>query len=82
MRNIGSMANRGYEFGINTVNLKGRKLNWTTDFNISFNKNEVLSLPSGQLIYSMRPGHIIGDETHLLIEGSPAGSFYGYYMTA
>ncbi|MDD4226886.1 MAG: TonB-dependent receptor [Mariniphaga sp.] len=78
MRNIGSMDNKGFEFGINTVNVNTKNVNWTTDFNISFNKGKVLSLPAGEMIYSRRPGHIIGDDTHILTEGSPAGSFYGY----
>lgn len=77
LRNIGSIENKGLEFGLNTVNSKGR-LNWTSDFNISFNRNKVLSLPGGELKYSRRPGHLIGDDTHILTEGSPAGSFYGY----
>jgi hypothetical protein len=78
LRNIGSMENKGYEFGLSTVNFKRNDFGWTTDLNVSFNENKVLSLPQGELIYSRRPGHIIGDETHILTEGSPAGSFYGY----
>ncbi len=77
LRNIGSVENKGTEFGVNTVNLKG-VLNWTSDFNISFNRNKVLSLPRGELIYKRRPGHLIGDDTNILAEGIPVGSFYGY----
>lgn len=77
LQNIGSLENRGWEFGLNTVNFEGN-FDWTTDFNIAFNRNKVTSLPAGQSIYSRRPGHIIGDDTHILTEGSPAGSFYGY----
>jgi TonB-linked SusC/RagA family outer membrane protein len=78
LRNIGSLENKGFEFGLSTVNLKGGKFYWTSDLNMSFMRNKVLSLPTGQLMYSMRPGHIIGDDTHILKEGSPVGSFYGY----
>jgi len=78
LRNIGSMRNTGFEFGLNTVNVEGSIFRWTTDFNISLNRNKVLSLPNGELIYSRRPGHLIGDDTHILREGSPVGSFYGY----
>jgi TonB-dependent starch-binding outer membrane protein SusC len=47
--NIGELENRGVEFQLNTVNVQGRNngFEWTTSFNISFNKNEVLSLPEG-----------------------------------
>ena len=78
LRNIGSMENRGFELGLSTVNIEKNAFQWTSDFNISFNQNNVLSLPRGDEIYSRRPGHIIGDATHILREGSPAGSFYGY----
>jgi TonB-dependent starch-binding outer membrane protein SusC len=77
-RNIGSLENKGFEVGINTVNVENSDLSWTSDFNISFSRNKILSLPSGELIYKRRPGHIVGDDTHILTEGSPAGSFYGY----
>jgi len=47
--NIGELENRGVEFQLNTINVQGRNngFEWTTSFNISFNKNEVLSLPEG-----------------------------------
>lgn len=43
--NIGKVQNEGIELGINTVNLNTKSgINWTTDFNISFQRNKVLSL--------------------------------------
>lgn len=49
-QNVGSVRNRGFEIAINTVNLKGggKKLKWTSSFNISFNKNEITALSDGQ----------------------------------
>ncbi|RAV28075.1 SusC/RagA family TonB-linked outer membrane protein [Sinomicrobium soli] len=41
--NIGSLENRGWEIGLNTVNLDG-DFKWTTNFNITFIKNEIRSL--------------------------------------
>src|SRR5690606_18378692 len=41
--NIGSLENRNWEIGLNTVNLDG-EFKWMTNFNISFIKNEILSL--------------------------------------
>jgi TonB-linked SusC/RagA family outer membrane protein len=46
-RNIGSVRNDGLEIGINTTNIQG-EFQWNTDFNISFNNNEVLSLNEGE----------------------------------
>ena len=48
--NIGSLENKGVEFLLNTVNTTG-KVKWTTSFNISFNKNKVLTLVNGQDIF-------------------------------
>lgn len=47
--NIGELENRGLEVQLNTVNVQGNKngFGWTSSFNITFNKNEVLSLPEG-----------------------------------
>lgn len=41
--NIGSLENRGLEIGLNTQNLTG-PFKWSTDFNLTFLKNKVLSL--------------------------------------
>jgi TonB-linked SusC/RagA family outer membrane protein len=42
-QNIGSLENKGFELGISTRNLIG-DFKWTTDINITFLKNKVLSL--------------------------------------
>ncbi len=42
--NIGKMENRGWEFSLNSVNLEKRDFYWSTNFNISTNKNKVLEL--------------------------------------
>jgi TonB-linked SusC/RagA family outer membrane protein len=46
-RNSGSVRNRGLELNVSTINLNG-KFKWTTDFNISFNNNRIMSLPEGE----------------------------------
>ncbi len=45
--NVGSVRNRGFEFELTTQNILG-DFNWTTDFNISFNNNEVINLHEGE----------------------------------
>ena len=69
LKNIGEVKNNGWEFVLNTVNLKN-KLEWTTDFNISTYKNEVVKLgPDGSPIYS-------GGNVTMI--GQPIGMFYGW----
>ncbi|QNR25618.1 SusC/RagA family TonB-linked outer membrane protein [Croceimicrobium hydrocarbonivorans] len=41
--NVGGLFNEGFEFQIKTRNLVG-EFRWTTDFNIAYNHNEIVSL--------------------------------------
>ncbi len=74
LQNIGNLENKGVEFLIsskNTVNT----LKWSTDFNISFNRNKV-GYVGGQDILD---GFInLRQEASLIREGLPLGVFYGY----
>ena len=42
--NLGSVENRGLELTLNSTNINTGDFNWTTNFNISFNRNKVLEL--------------------------------------
>ncbi len=48
MLNIGSIRNRGFEFTLETVNIKTRNFQWSTSFNIAFNRNRILGLVDNQ----------------------------------
>ncbi|WP_206073054.1 SusC/RagA family TonB-linked outer membrane protein [Pontibacter flavimaris] len=78
LQNIGSLENKGWEFGLNTVNVDGAAFQWNTDFNITFNRNKILSLPAGEIIESGVPSHLLNRQSHILTEGQPVGMFYGY----
>lgn len=74
LQNIGKVRNRGLEIDLTTRNLRGA-LNWTTNFNIAFNRNKVLALgPEGDPIIS----RTYGTTTHITQVGRPIGEFYGY----
>ncbi|MBE7170284.1 MAG: TonB-dependent receptor [Williamsia sp.] len=69
LKNIGEVKNQGWEFVLNTVNLRG-KFQWSTDFNLSTYKNKVTKLgPQGDPIYS-------GGNVTMI--GQPIGMFYGF----
>ena len=79
-KNIGKIQNKGLELSLGSKNIVG-KLNWSTDFNISFNRNKVLELPNGNdIIYANAPGHMIGigGTAQVLRVGQPVGSFFGW----
>jgi TonB-linked SusC/RagA family outer membrane protein len=42
--NLGSVANKGMEVTLNTVNLKLHNFSWSTNFNFAINRNKVISL--------------------------------------
>jgi len=77
-KNAGSMENKGMEFAINANWFKGA-FNWSTDFNISFYKNKILSLDKGQYqqFYDRGINAKITSDV-LLRVGMPVGIYYGY----
>jgi TonB-linked SusC/RagA family outer membrane protein len=73
--NVGSMQNRGIEFNLNTVNISLDDFSWNTTFNISVNKNEVISTVNNNA--DVFPGPTYVSETNIARVGEPMGSFYG-----
>lgn len=66
--NIGEIKFWGHEFAVTTRNTEG-KLRWTTNANISFNRNRVLALAEGiDRVYGT---------FHITQVGQPFGQFYG-----
>lgn len=76
IQNIGKLQNKGLEFTLQTKNIDTEDLQWNSSFNISFNRNEVISLVGQQLFQ----GGIAGGrgEASLVREGEPLGVLYGY----
>ncbi len=78
-KNSGSVRNRGLEFSLNTINVNSKNFKWTTDFNISFNKNEIMSLPDGKPIYgNPRYYQRYSSNQFIVEEGKPLGNMFGY----
>jgi len=46
LQNYGAVRNRGFELGVNSTNVQSKDFRWTTNFNISFNKNKIEKLAS------------------------------------
>ena len=46
-QNMGDIMNRGLEFTLNTVNISTKDFKWTSNFNITFNKNKILEFYDG-----------------------------------
>lgn len=79
LRNIGEINNRGFEITLNTKNIVKEDFSWSTDFNWSRNRDEVVRLIDGQDIFQdSSPGSFLQDETHILREGEQVGQFWGF----
>ena len=77
LTNAGEIENRGLEFSLSTVNIDNRDFKWNTDFNISFNKNEVTGLKYTPVYYF--GGIYSNNESATRVKaGDPLGTFYGY----
>jgi TonB-linked SusC/RagA family outer membrane protein len=75
LSNVGNVRNRGWEFTVTTKNIVGKGFNWTSDFNISFNRNKVISLGQTPQIYDAPANDNPASITKV---GYPLGQFYGY----
>lgn len=75
--NAGKVQNKGIEVTINSRNLVG-PFAWSSNFNISFNRNKILSLDQNSQLFPQ--GSSIGLNGYLAINrvGNPINSFYGY----
>lgn len=75
MQNVGQVENKGMEFQLSTRNFVG-EFQWTTDFNISYNRNKVLQLgPDKRPYYNSIPN---GDNCFITRIGDPVASMWGY----
>jgi TonB-linked SusC/RagA family outer membrane protein len=75
-RNVGSMENKGFEFAINTVNIEKGSFSWTSNLNLSLNRNKVLSLATPSDIFNVG-GPNFTNPTNIIRVGEPVGSFWG-----
>jgi len=75
--NTGSMRNTGLEFELVSNNIVKGKLRWTTNFNISFNRNKILDL-GGVPELGFRAVGTGGLPNDVLLRiGQPIGVYYG-----
>ena len=70
LQNIGEVKNTGYELSLNTINITGKELSWSTSLNVGYNKNEVVRLVDGIPVD-------VGFASRIA-EGQPLGTFFGH----
>lgn len=72
LRNYAEISNRGLEFTLQSVNIENDAFRWTTDFNVSTNRNRIERIPQEQTMGATNRG------TSILREGYPVNSFFLY----
>lgn len=68
-QNIGEIENKGIEIGLNTVNVKSKDFEWSSNITFNSNKNKVLKLAT--------EGSRISNSAYQITQvGSPVSSYY------
>ncbi len=68
-QNIGDIENKGFELGIQSMNVRVKNFEWGTNFTFSHNRNKVLKLAT-------EGGRIANSSYQITEVGSPISSFY------
>lgn len=77
IQNLGEVRNYGWELAVQSTNIRRQNFNWSTQFNISQNRNIVLDIGGeDNIIFA---GNIPESGAAVIVqEGLPLGSFYGF----
>jgi TonB-linked SusC/RagA family outer membrane protein len=76
-QNLGQIDNKGLELALNTINIKKREFAWSTNINLTMNRNKVVSLGSVSYI----PVTVYGGAITTIgrvITGQPIGTAFGF----
>ncbi|MBO5686154.1 MAG: TonB-dependent receptor, partial [Alistipes sp.] len=79
-KNVGEIRNRGMEFSLSTVNVRSKNFEWTSDFNISFNRSKVMALAEDEdvLLSTITfTGDFNATYLYMAKVGHPMAQFYG-----
>jgi len=79
VRNGGLMRNSGFELSVNSVNIRNKDLQWTSDLEFSLNRNKLLKLDLTKVYADAATSDAFhGQQIVRNIEGRSLGGFYGY----
>jgi iron complex outermembrane receptor protein len=87
LANVGSVENKGIEFELNGKIVQKSDFNWDVNFNLSANRNEILSLANDKwqgkdMLTAPAQGQgLSGTYTQIITPGESLGTFYGLVYT-
>ncbi len=79
--NIGSLQNKGWEFSLNTINIDGKNIKWSTSFTFSRNRNKITKMNSDNANIDKSYTNINSTYSDIVTRtsaGAPISQFYGY----
>ncbi len=76
LENVGNVENKGFEFTLNTINVKNDNFKWETSLTLSTNKSKVLDLGEEEFINIQNTGNQ-GIRSARLVVGQPMPVFFG-----
>lgn len=85
--NVGEVENRGIELVLGSRIIEQKDFGWKADFNISANRNKVLSLSNNQWSTKILRNYLVsgfglsGVNSQAIIPGEALGAFYGLKST-
>jgi len=77
-RNEAEMSNWGLELAVSSVNIDRDNFFWSTDFNISTNRNRLEKLTLQKVYYYALANEAQNERVIRMEEGQPLSSFWGY----
>jgi len=78
LENVGQVENKGIEFTLNSVNIEKPDFVWSSNLQISANRNKVISIGDAPFIGLRNPNHAqAGADALRLVAGQVMPSFYG-----
>tara|TARA_B100000963_G_scaffold174670_1_gene151955 strand:- start:5945 stop:9034 length:3090 start_codon:yes stop_codon:yes gene_type:complete len=78
LENVGEVENKGFEFTLNSVNIEKPDFVWSSNLQISANRNKVISLGGSPFIPLRNPNHAqAGAGALRLVPGEVMPVFYG-----
>ncbi|ANI88977.1 SusC/RagA family TonB-linked outer membrane protein [Arachidicoccus ginsenosidimutans] len=78
-----TVQNKGFEFTVTSTNVKSKNFNWTTSFNLTFNRNKLLAFPN-LASSSYATQYVIGQPTSVVFgyrykDVNPTTGMFEYY---
>lgn len=77
IQNIGATQNMGVDLAITSVNIEKKNFRWTTNFNLSHNKNKIIQL-AGEQSFLEESNFGFSQKDYIVAVGQQIGQMYGF----